>query len=95
MIAVKGDPVLISRTESSAILNFPNLHYSKMLHPNEKPIELMEYLVKSCTNPGAKIVDPFSGSGVTLEACKKNDRRFLGIEKEKKFYDKIVERLKK
>jgi DNA modification methylase len=95
MIAVKGDPILVSRTESSAILKFDNLHYSKMLHPNEKPIELMEYILRSCTNPGAKVIDPFSGSGVTLEACKKNDRRYLGIEKEKKFYDKIVERLRK
>lgn len=95
IVAVKGDPILVVRTESSAILDFTNLHYSKMIHPNEKPIELMGYIIKSCTNPGAKVIDCFAGSGVTLEACKKNDRRFIGIEKEKKFYDKIVERLKK
>lgn len=95
IVAVKGDPILVVRTEISSILDFTNLHYSKMIHPNEKPIELMEYILKSCTNPGAKVVDPFSGSGVTLEACRKNDRRFIGIEKEKKFYDKIVERLNK
>jgi DNA modification methylase len=94
IVAVRGEPILISRTESSSILKFDNLHYSKMIHPNEKPIELLEYIIRSSTNPGAKIVDPFSGSGVTLEACKKNDRRFIGIEKEKKFYDKIVERIK-
>jgi DNA modification methylase len=95
MVAVKGDPILVSRTETSAVLKFDNLHYSKMIHPNEKPIELIESILKLSTNPGAKVVDPFSGSGVTLEACKKNDRRYLGIEKEKKFYDKIVERLRK
>lgn len=95
IVAVKGDPILIVRTEISSIMNYDNLHYTKMIHPNEKPIGLLENLIKISTNPGAKIVDPFSGSGVTLEACRKNDRRFLGIEKEKKFYDKIVERLNK
>jgi DNA modification methylase len=95
IVAVKGEPILTSRTETSAVMRFDNLHYTKMIHPNEKPIELMENIVKLSTNPGAKIIDPFAGSGVTLEACKKTDRRYLGIEKEKKFYDKIVERLKK
>src|ERR1035441_3804551 len=95
IVAVKGDPILISRTETSAILKFDNLHYTKMIHPNEKPIELLETIIRASTNPGAKVIDPFAGSGVTLEACGKNDRRFIGIEKEKKFYDLIVERLKK
>lgn len=95
IVAIKGDPILTVRIETSSIMNYDNLHYTKMIHPNEKPVGLIENLVKLSTNPGAKIVDPFSGSGVTLEACKKTDRRFLGIEKEKKFYDKIVERLKK
>ena len=93
VVAVKGDPILTTRTEMSAILKYDNVHYSRMIHPHEKPVLLMEYLVKSSTNPGAKIVDPFAGSGVTLEACKRTDRRYIGIEKEKKFYDKIVERL--
>ena len=94
IVAVKGDPSLTTGIELSAILKFDNLHYTKMIHPHEKPIELIEYLLKVSTHPGAKIVDPFSGSGVTLEACKKNDRSYIGVEKEKKFYEGIVERLK-
>jgi site-specific DNA-methyltransferase (adenine-specific) len=66
-----------------------------MIHKHEKPLALMESIIRLSTNPGAKVIDVFAGSGVTLEACKKNDRRYIGIEKEKKFYDLIVERMKK
>jgi DNA modification methylase len=94
IVAVKGNPSLTSGTEISSILRYDNLHYTKMIHPHEKPIELIEALIKYSTYDGAKIIDPFAGSGVVLEACKKNDRKFIGIEKEKKFYDLIVGRLK-
>jgi hypothetical protein len=95
VVAVKGDPSLTTGIELSSILKFDNLHYSKMIHPHEKPIELIKNLLQVTTHPGAKVIDVFAGSGVTLEACKKSDRRYIGIEKEKKFYDNIVERLKK
>ncbi len=95
IVAVKGSPSLTSGTELSSVLKYDNLHYTKMIHPHEKPIELINYLLRVSTHPGAKIVDPFSGSGVVLETCKKSDRRFIGIEKEKKFYDLIVKRLEK
>ncbi len=74
-------------------MSFDNVHSSKLIHPNEKPIELMRYIIRHCTFPGGKILDPFAGSGVTLHACKEIDRRYIGIEKEKKFFDKIEERL--
>lgn len=95
IVVVKGDPSLTSGIELSSILKYDNLHYTKMIHPHEKPIELIENILRTCTHPGGKVVDPFSGSGVVLEACKKNDRRYLGIEKEKKFYEGILERLRK
>lgn len=94
VLAVKGEPILTSRTETSSILEFDNLHYSKMIHKHEKPLALMESIIRLSTNPGAKVIDVFAGSGVTLEAARKNDRRYIGIEKEKKFYDLIVERMK-
>ena len=95
VVAVKGDPSLTTGIELSSILKFDNLHYSKMIHPHEKPIELIKSLLQWSTHPGAKVIDVFAGSGVTLEACKNSDRRFIGIEKDKKFYEGIVERLKK
>lgn len=93
LLGVKGSPVLTSSTEISAILNYENLHYTKMIHPHEKPIALLNQLVRDSTHPGGKIIDPFAGSGVTLESAKVNDRCYIGIEKEKKFYDNIVKRL--
>lgn len=93
LLGVKGSPVLTSSTEISAILDYENLHYTKMIHPHEKPIELLKQIIKDCTHPGGKIIDPFSGSGVTLEAAKILDRPYIGIEKKKKFYDNIVKRL--
>ena len=85
---------MTSGIEISSILKFDNLHYTKMIHPHEKPIELMQELIKYSTFDNARVIDPFAGSGVTLEAARKLDRKFIGIEKEKKFYDLIVERLK-
>lgn len=95
LLAVKGNPVLTSSTETSSVLKYENLHYTKMIHPHEKPIELMNQLINDCTYVGGKVLDPFSGSGVTLESAKKLGRYYIGIEKEKSFYDKIVGRLKR
>jgi DNA modification methylase len=95
IVAVKGNPSLTSGIELSSILKYDNLHYTKMIHPHEKPIDLITNLLRVSTNPGAKVIDVFAGSGVVLESCKKTDRRYIGIEKEKKFYDGIMKRLEK
>ena len=49
-------------------------------HPTQKPLDLMEWLVRTYTNPGDKILDPFAGSGSTGAACVKLDREFVGVE---------------
>tara|TARA_B100000963_G_scaffold69120_2_gene57505 strand:+ start:1944 stop:2624 length:681 start_codon:yes stop_codon:yes gene_type:complete len=48
------------------------------VHPTEKPVELMEYLIRTYTDEGDLVVDPFCGSGSTAVACKRLGRRFLG-----------------
>jgi len=63
---------------------------AKNNHPTVKPIKLMEYLVKLVSREGAIVLDPFLGSGTTAIACLKQDRKFIGIEKEEK-YVKIAE----
>lgn len=65
-----------------------------IIHPTQKPIELMEYLVKTYTNEGDLILDNCAGSGSTLVAAKNLNRQFIGIEKEKEYYNICVERLK-
>ncbi len=62
-------------------------------HPTEKPVELMEYLVKTYTNEGDMILDNTMGSGTTNLAALKLNRKSIGIEKEKQYYDVAVRRL--
>ena len=63
------------------------------LHPNQKPVELMEYLIKTYTNEGDIVLDFTMGSGTTGVACKNLGRNFIGIEKDAGFYDIAVKRV--
>jgi len=62
------------------------------LHPTQKPVELMEYLIKTYTNENEIVLDNTMGSGTTGLACLKTNRQFIGIEKEKQYYDVAVRR---
>jgi site-specific DNA-methyltransferase (adenine-specific) len=64
---------------------------ARNIHPTVKPVELMRWLVKLVTPPGATVLDPFTGSGTTGMACRYEDRRFIGIEREAE-YVAIAER---
>ena len=61
-------------------------------HPTQKPVELMEYLIKTYTNEGDMVLDNTMGSGTTNLACIKLNRKSIGIEKEKQYYDIAVRR---
>ena len=65
----------------------------KKLHPTQKPLELLEYLVKTYTNKGDTILDNTMGSGTTMVACKKLGRNGIGIEKEEKYFKIAQERV--
>lgn len=62
-------------------------------HPTQKPVELLDWLIKTYTNEGDTVLDCVMGSGTTGVSCKKNNRHFIGIEKEKTFYDVAVSRV--
>jgi len=64
----------------------------KREHPTQKPFELMEYLIKTYTNEGDMVLDNTMGSGTTNLACIKLNRKSIGIEKEKQYYDVAVRR---
>lgn len=55
-------------------------------HPTEKPVELLEYLIKTYTNEGMTVLDCCMGSGSTGVACKKTNRDFIGIELDQNYF---------
>ena len=63
------------------------------LHPNEKPVELIERLVSIHTSEADTVLDPFMGSGTTGVACAKLGRKFIGIELEPKYFDIACKRI--
>jgi DNA modification methylase len=62
-------------------------------HPNQKPVALMEYLIKTYTNEGMTVLDNCMGSGTTGVACANTGRNFIGIEHDQKYFDIAVERI--
>ena len=74
------------------ILIFANPN-SKSLHPTQKPVELMEYLIKTYTNEGETVLDFTMGSGSTGVAAKNLNRNFIGIELDDKYFNIAKERI--
>ncbi len=67
---------------------------SKLYHPTQKPIELMEYIIATYTHTSELVLDFTSGSGSTLIACESLNRRWIGIELTDKYCNVIKKRLK-
>lgn len=65
------------------------------LHPTQKPVALLEYLIRTYTNPGELVLDNTMGSGSTGEACLNTGRRFIGIEKDAGYYQIGADRLER
>lgn len=61
--------------------------YEEKYHPTQKPIELLEYLIKTYTNEGETVLDFTMGSGSTGVACKNLNRKFIGIELNEEYYN--------
>jgi DNA modification methylase len=62
-------------------------------HPTEKPVALMQHYIMNSTGPGATVLDPFAGSGTTVVAAIACGRRFIGIEKDARYFDLAVRRM--
>lgn len=75
------------------VLDFKRPNLRDLVHPTEKPVELMEYLIKSYTEEGDMVLDFTMGSGTTGVACKNLNRSFIGIEKDKKYYKVASKRI--
>lgn len=64
-----------------------------IFHPTQKPVELLEYLIRTYTDEGDTVLDNCMGSGSTGVACVNTDRRFIGIEKEERYFDIAKKRI--
>ena len=75
----------------TTVLNFDKVQ--KAVHPTQKPVALLEYLIKTYTNEGELVLDNCMGSGSTGVACMNTGRNFIGIEKDEKYFNIAKERL--
>ena len=74
-------------------LQFSNANQTKKIHPTQKPVALLEYLIKTYTNENETVLDFTMGSGSTGVACKNLNRKFIGIEKDEKYFDIAKQRI--
>lgn len=82
------------RTPRSVLYHIVASDADGTFHSTQKPVSLMEYLIKQYSNENSIIVDPFMGSGSTGVACMNTGRRFIGIEKEEHYYLIALKRIK-
>ena len=71
----------------SNILTFSNANQKGKLHPTQKPVALLEYLIKTYTQEGETVLDFTFGSCSTGVAALNTNRRFIGVEMEEKYFD--------
>ena len=77
------------------LLNYSNASQKGKVHPTQKPVDLLEYLIKTYTNEGDTVLDFTMGSGSTGVACVKTNRKFIGIELDEGYFKIAEERIHK
>lgn len=73
------------------IVKFPQ--DAEALHPTQKPVALMEYLIRTYTNEGQVVLDNTMGSGTTGVACMNTGRKFIGMERDSRYFDIACDRI--
>jgi site-specific DNA-methyltransferase (adenine-specific) len=74
------------------VLDF-SMHNGKQIHETQKPVDLMEYLIKTYSNEFDFVLDPCAGSASTLIACENLNRNYFGYEKDPQIFEKAQKRL--
>ena len=78
-----------------SIIKSTNSNQKAKVHPTQKPVALMEYLIKTYTNEGETVLDFAFGSGTTGVACGNLDRKFIGIELSEEYFEIAEKRIQK
>lgn len=81
--ADKGNNFIVSQNYSS----------DRGFHPTQKPLQLMEALIELTTQENQIVLDPFAGSGTTLVAAKRLNRKYIGVEIDEEYYNNAIDRL--
>lgn len=96
----KGETSMTNRSKDSTLLRYPNkivivsnADKTNIVHPTQKPVALMEYLIKTYTNELETVLDFTMGSGTTGVAAKNLNRSFIGIEKDDKYFNIAKDRI--
>ena len=90
ILGVKGGKPTFNSKYDKGIYEYPIQNGKKRFHPTQKNIKLFEALIKKHSNENDLIVDTFLGGGTTAIACKNTNRKFMGSEICKEYYDKVI-----
>ena len=86
-----------SKTTRQTVAGYPRtiieIPTENGVHPTQKPVALMEYLIRTYTNEGDVVLDNCAGSGTTGVACMNTGRKFIGIEMDEGYFNVAKERI--
>jgi len=91
LIGIKDSNPTFNSSYDNGIYNYPLQGGKQRFHPTQKSLLLFEELIKKHSNENDTILDTFLGAGTTAIACKNTNRKFMGCEISKEYYDKIIE----
>jgi len=93
IVAHKGQGEIRGKRDGS-VWTVNKVNPNTMMHPTEKPVELLKRCIEKFSDEGAVVLDTYLGSGTTAVACKQLNRKYIGIELSQKYCDIANERLK-
>jgi site-specific DNA-methyltransferase (adenine-specific) len=89
----RNERKLYTHRYPTTLLRFTGVPHGKNVHPTQKPVALMEYLIRTYTNEGETVLDFTMGSGSTGVACRNTGRNFIGIELDAAYFEIARERI--
>ena len=92
---VKASKPTFNSQYDKGIYEYPICHDRGRFHPTQKPLALIEDLIRKHSNEKDRVLDCFSGSGTTAVACYNTNRNFIGCELSEEYFNKAKDRLKK